>query len=219
MIRKIKKSSLIHIVALSVILLVWNLLGFIIKKYFGNVDSIPSYLRLLMMFFLHSSFLVYILFFIWDDINIKKELQILFKKKNLFWGIAIGLISLFSVLVIVPFLPELPHSAVDLISKDNKTLFILFFIYMSLYAPIVEELMFREFLWNIFSKKKMSVVFTLIITSLLFALFHFELIRLPLLFLGGVIYGLPRIFTGRIDISLFAHIVNNSIVLIVSIVV
>ena len=48
-----------------------------------------------------------------------------------------------------------------------------------------------------------------LVTTLLFAMAHFEFTRTPLLFVVALPLGLARMLTGRLTASVLAHQVNN----------
>lgn len=77
--------------------------------------------------------------------------------------------------------------------------------------PIIEEVVFRGLWWSALEKKGFNQWVTLAITSLVFAIVHFEPWRTPILFVLGAVIGLGRIATGRIGASIFAHMYVNAI--------
>jgi len=85
------------------------------------------------------------------------------------------------------------------------------FLSVCLTAPLVEELLFRDFIWKIFERKKYSDRKILVVTSVLFALAHLELARLPILLVSGLLLGLLRQRTGRLGASILAHFLTNII--------
>jgi len=58
------------------------------------------------------------------------------------------------------------------LKTQNPSLFFLFLLTVSFVVPICEELLFRGYLQSFF-KKKFSVPFAIIVSSLIFALFHY----------------------------------------------
>lgn len=77
-------------------------------------------------------------------------------------------------------------------------------------APICEEIMYRGLLWGAVAKHVPNrPVVIYLVTTLLFALAHFELTRTPLLFVVALPLGLARMLTGRLGASVLAHQVNN----------
>lgn len=80
--------------------------------------------------------------------------------------------------------------------------------------PVIEEVVFRGLWWSALEKRGFNQWSTLAITSLVFAVAHFEPWRTPILFVLGAVIGLGRIATGRIGASIFAHIYVNAISMI-----
>lgn len=82
-------------------------------------------------------------------------------------------------------------------------------------APgICEEIMFRGFLMRFFegNSKKMAVV----VSALLFAIFHLDPFRLIPTFILGLILGYLTIRSGSIVNSMLSHTVNNSVAVLVA---
>lgn len=106
---------------------------------------------------------------------------------------------------------------IEIIAADNK-----FYIFFSvvIFAPIVEELVFRGALYNAM-KKKFSVKFSIIASSSVFALMHFTISLIlgdfsDMIFLPG--YIVPAIIlctlyekTRNIYAPIFLHFINNLI--------
>ena len=85
----------------------------------------------------------------------------------------------------------------------NKSLFII--IWISLIAPIIEELYFRNFIWNNIKNKNRNVI-----QASLFAIFHLEPSTLGPLFIYGILLGKIREKYG-IYAAITLHIINNSL--------
>ena len=86
---------------------------------------------------------------------------------------------------------------------------LVFFIVMTI-LPAVEELFFRGILWR-WGLKVFSAKYTLVATSLLFALAHWEPLHvlglLPLSFFLGWL----KMKTGKLGPSIVAHMANNTV--------
>lgn len=124
------------------------------------------------------------------------------------WYVIVNLIFAFIYISIVP-IPEAPFWSI--ISESKNLTLLLAFVVICLAAPFTEELIFRDFIWKIFKEKNYSDRKILILTSLIFALAHLELYRLPLLFVTGLLFGLLRLKTNRIGASMMAHFLTNLI--------
>jgi uncharacterized protein len=76
-------------------------------------------------------------------------------------------------------------------------------------APVVEELAFRGLTYGSFLKSGQPVVWSVTWTSVLFALYHFEPVRLPVLLAIGVFLGIARASTKSTAASMVAHMTVN----------
>lgn len=79
-------------------------------------------------------------------------------------------------------------------------------------APLSEEIMFRGFIYQ-HLREKLGLISAIIVTSFLFGLLHFDLYRLGLLFLAGVVLNILREISGSLYASLIAHSVWNACML------
>tara|TARA_R110000824_G_scaffold199797_1_gene383799 strand:- start:42 stop:506 length:465 start_codon:yes stop_codon:yes gene_type:complete len=126
-------------------------------------------------------------------------------------GIVISIIATTFMAGIQSWFPESGTEgleAVDrLLSGDLAPAFILFFA-IAIVSPILEELIFRKFLWWI-SSFLFEQVETLFIISILFVMLHGSLFLaiglLPISFFVGWL----RMKTGSIKHSIVAHAANN----------
>jgi len=71
------------------------------------------------------------------------------------------------------------------------------------FAPFIEELFFRGFLYNFYKKK--GVIIALIISSVLFSVLHFDLYRIILIFIIGVFLALLYEITQCFWIPVLIH--------------
>ncbi len=82
------------------------------------------------------------------------------------------------------------------------------FLIVVFVAPLCEEIVYRGLLWG--GVERLGgrwVAFG--VTTLLFALAHFEFTRTPLLFVVAIPIAVARLYTGRLLASIVAHQVNN----------
>lgn len=86
-------------------------------------------------------------------------------------------------------------------------------LYVCILGPIMEELIFRGFLLR--SLQKHGVSFAVIFTSLLFTLFHMNLVQLCVPMLVGMYLALLTIRTDSLIPAICCHILNNSIAMLV----
>jgi membrane protease YdiL (CAAX protease family) len=78
-----------------------------------------------------------------------------------------------------------------------------------LLAPLCEEIVYRGLLWGALERYALPRWVPFVVTTLLFAIAHFELTRTPLLFVVALPIALARLRTGRLAASVVAHQVNN----------
>ena len=76
-------------------------------------------------------------------------------------------------------------------------------------APIVEELFFRGLLLRSI-QAQYSDWLALVVSSLLFALVHFQAVQFPALVMVGLVLGYCAQRTGRLGLSIFVHIGFNA---------
>lgn len=76
-------------------------------------------------------------------------------------------------------------------------------------APVVEELAFRGLTYGALRKMGQPVVWSVLWTTVLFALFHFEPVRIPVLLVLGAWLGVARAVTGSTAASMVAHATVN----------
>lgn len=79
-----------------------------------------------------------------------------------------------------------------------------------------EELFFRGGLQGILSKGNMGIAVSIWITALIFSTMHFQFFGFVPRLLMGAFFGYLLFWTGDLKISAFAHILNNSIVVIMA---
>ncbi|WP_037066939.1 CPBP family intramembrane glutamic endopeptidase [Pseudonocardia acaciae] len=83
------------------------------------------------------------------------------------------------------------------------------FLVVWLVAPVCEEIVYRGLLWGAVRRHGADRWWALGLTTLAFALAHFEFSRTPLLLVISVPIALARLYTDRLGASIIAHQVNN----------
>ncbi len=138
--------------------------------------------------------------------------------KNIFYGLAgyvaiipIMFLTLFATTVVINYFKLTPpvQPIVDLLLKEKKMSML---IYASIFAavagPIMEEIFFRGFMYNAL-KKKMGILLSMLLTSIIFSLLHAHLIGIvPILILGLLLNYLYE-KTGSLIPSIVVHITHN----------
>ena len=101
----------------------------------------------------------------------------------------------------------------DLIESFNyifsKTTLTQQIIIMAAVPAVIEEMFFRGIMLNAI-KKKSNIIVAALISSLLFAVMHFSLIKIFPTFLLGVVFSYVVYKTGSIIPAIFLHFINNS---------
>lgn len=204
---KEKKFSLLHIFNLMIIAFIWLIIS--------KLTSYSLSSRVLILIMFQLSIFIYIINNRMEKQKISVYFFLHFKKTDILWGLLIAYLNLKVATIITLFLPEI-DSFVDKIPDKMGLIKILMFISICLWGPFVEELLFRGFIWKIFKDKNINNFIILLLTSLLFSLYHFEIVRIPMLFVSGIILGFSRYKSGRMGIAIIGHIVNNTYVFFIS---
>ena len=89
---------------------------------------------------------------------------------------------------------------------------ILFLIYVCLLGPILEEIIFRGFILK--SMQKYGNLTAIIVSSILFSMFHLNLVQFVNPVLMGIVLAFIAIKSKSIVPSIIAHIFNNTITFI-----
>lgn len=165
----------------------------------------------------HLVLFSYVVFAIGRKSFLDDELKLRIGGRDIAPGILTGLLVLVAATALSILFPAASSGPAHNFAFDGLgPVLILYMIFSSVVAPIVEELVFRGFLWKILEEKKINKVLILLITSVLFAMMHLDPARFPALFAGGMIYGLLRMKKGNAGRSIIAHITNNTIVTILT---
>lgn len=82
-------------------------------------------------------------------------------------------------------------------------------------GPIIEELIFRKILLGkLLEKYENNPLKPILYSALLFGVVHFNILQGVVAFGGGIILGLIYYYTKSVKVSIFAHILNNFLVII-----
>ncbi len=140
-------------------------------------------------------------------------------------GLFVGLASqvVFGWLIYYPF-ERLDKSLSTSLSKPANQLAggvhgidaVIIAIFLTIFAPIVEELFFRGLLLNSFQTifknvKRFELSYSAIFTGVFFGLAHGEWLQLPGLVLFGILLSAMKLKTKRLGMSIFAHIAFNAV--------
>jgi membrane protease YdiL (CAAX protease family) len=93
--------------------------------------------------------------------------------------------------------------------RSGPLLAVVVFVIVVFVAPLCEEIVYRGLLWGAVEKLGAKRWWALVITTVVFALAHFEFTRTPLLLVVAIPIALSRLYTGRLTAGVVAHGVNN----------
>jgi len=210
-----------NIINTAVILIIFLLSQITGKLFIDLYPDINEYLEIIIIltwtFFMNSSFLLYIKIIMEkNNYLIKNELKLYIVKKDLLLGFLASFASIIPLTVIVLLLDldstSMSTSIIETLVRGSHNLTLIFlFFYISFFAPFVEEFLFRGYFWKTFEDWKINRFIILLLTSLLFGLFHLELKEFPVYFTLGLFFGFLRMRTERIGASVVAHLIKNFI--------
>lgn len=134
------------------------------------------------------------------------------------WGViagfgalfAAGVVAALSTLVFGDFNSAAGEIAEELQASGSWIAIALFALLIVVGAPIVEEIAFRGLFFASLMKRGVPPIATVLITAVVFSLFHFEPIRIGILLVTGVILGIVRWRTRSLGSAIIAHAVNNA---------
>jgi membrane protease YdiL (CAAX protease family) len=131
-------------------------------------------------------------------------------------GVAFGVGGLFVTLpasmIYVAIVGQDATSAVGEVFGDIRAslpLAIVIFVAVVVIAPLCEEIVYRGLLWGAVERLGANRWVAMVVTTLLFALAHFEFTRTPLLLVVAIPIALARLYTDGLLASIVAHQVNN----------
>lgn len=121
-----------------------------------------------------------------------------------------GLVALALVGIVGDFTSSAGEVAEEIISSGPFLAIVIFALLLAVGAPIVEEIAFRGLAYGAIVRKGLHPAWAITITAVLFAAFHLEPTRLPILLVSGAIFGILRWYTKGLGAPIIAHAVNNT---------
>ena len=112
-----------------------------------------------------------------------------------------------------PFLDKLFVSSAAKYNKNIEELFqhpVIMFIRVCLVAPIVEEVLIRGFVLDSLMNSYTTII-ALVISTILFAILHFNFVQTLSAMICGFILGLIYIMTGSLFCCILTHSLYNTI--------
>lgn len=112
-------------------------------------------------------------------------------------------------LVVGDFGSAAGDAAVEAAANGERWQIVAFGVLALVGAPFAEELLFRGMLWAGLRRRGWGAVATGVTTTVVFALFHFEITRVAVLLVIGGVLAFTRHKTGALGASMTAHAINN----------
>ena len=134
-------------------------------------------------------------------------------------GLVVGILTQLLVLPLV-YVPvffltgtdsdELSEPARELAARAGSPLsWVLFAVLVGVCAPVVEEVFYRGLFLSSLTKRGVPPVVSVLVSSAVFAVVHFQLLQFVGLFLFGLVAGAVTVRTGRLGPAIWAHIGFN----------
>jgi membrane protease YdiL (CAAX protease family) len=131
-------------------------------------------------------------------------------KSFLIWlAVMIGLIVVTDGLSYILGRPFNPQTNVDMY---NSSVFpALIWLETIVFAPAIEETLFRGFLFEGFRRSRMGVILTVVLLALVWTSLHFDydLFTLAGVFVGGILLGIARQKTNSLWVPISMHVFGN----------
>ena len=212
---KITTSMIIFTVAIIAKFVLYGLVTVILNKFHHIVSS-----EAVFNFYLASCLIVdsLIIVFVlpWFNVGVLEQ----FRKVQFNLLLMIVVMAVFVFILVLPivdpvdFVKKLTHYQLT-INQFNFSLSslvkfdkIIYLFLTVIITPVVEEIICRGFLFNLLLKKY-SVKFALIVSSLIFAFFHFRFAGIGFLFVYGLFFGYVYYKTNSLIAPILAHFTIN----------
>ncbi|MGL4991586.1 MAG: lysostaphin resistance A-like protein [Sarcina sp.] len=113
-----------------------------------------------------------------------------------------------------PFLPKVPTSNEQAIDNALNEGILFFTLIITTIAPIFEEILMRGFFLNGFLKQY-SPIFAIIISSIIFGIFHGNIPQFITATIIGCLLGLVYYHTNSLIICMIIHVANNASIFLI----
>jgi membrane protease YdiL (CAAX protease family) len=185
-------------------------------KYFYHPLPVEVYSVFILASSLIVETLIIIIILPWFNVGVMVQ----FRKVQFNLLIMIVIMAVFVLILVLPivdiveFIKRLTHQQLTIKKFDFALLTtpninkIIYFFLMVIITPVVEEIIYRGFLFNLLLKKY-SVKIALIVSSLIFAFFHLRFAGIGYLFVYGLFFGYVYYKVNSLIAPILAHFVIN----------
>ena len=151
-------------------------------------------------------------------LSIKKEISPEFIAFGALASSGVGIISsiIFLIYSFIINSQGLEIPSPDFSIPKNTTYLILFMTYTCFIAPVFEEIIFRGYILN--NLRKYGNLTAIIVTSIFFSMFHFNLVQLVNPILMGIILSFIVIKSESIIPSIIVHMFNNIMAMLTTVI-
>lgn len=151
-------------------------------------------------------------------IEIKKEVSPAFITCGAAASIGVGIISsiIFLIYSIIIHSQGLEIPSPDFSIPQNTIYLVLFMAYTCLIAPVFEEIIFRGYILN--NLRKYGNLTAIIVSSIFFSMFHFNLVQLVNPILMGIILSFIVIKSESITQAIIVHMFNNIMAMLTTVI-
>jgi membrane protease YdiL (CAAX protease family) len=128
---------------------------------------------------------------------------------------AICFVFIYPFITISSFINNLDQNIIELTKVNlsiNKSLYLYYFIAI-IVMPILEEIYYRKIILCQI-EKKYSTLIAILISSLMFSIFHMDYIQSQISFIFGILVSYIYVKTRRIEISILLHSAVNLFIII-----
>ncbi len=146
----------------------------------------------------------------------RRDLGLVWSWRDVAVGLAFGICGLFltgiaSAVFVAVVGPDVTSSVGAAFGSQRAGPFVAVMVLLAVVVvvPFCEEILYRGLLWGGLERLGANRWLAFAVTTVIFALFHFEVTRAPLLLVISIPLGLARLYTGRLLASVVAHQVNN----------
>lgn len=193
----------------------------ILMFYLGNILALRSaFTGTIIMQFVYVALTLFALWYIRADLRAVYALRAPHAKKMLAGGVLLGIGAFTTGQLMGLYLAKLFPSGMEAVNDQFGDLLSGVPLWQVLLAvavvpAICEELVFRGYFYTAFAGR-MKALTAVLLTTFLFALFHWSMIRFLPVFFIGLLCTWARHRSGSIFVAMIIHLINNGTVLVLS---